>query len=518
MTMGEPALRLTGISKRFGALLANDDISLELGRGEVLALLGENGAGKSTLVSILFGDYRPDTGSVEVFGRKLEPGDPAAALAVGIGMVHQHFTLADNLDVLDNVLIGTEPWWRPMSRRAAARARLLELSERFGLQVDPSARVGDLSIGEKQRVEILKALYRDTRILILDEPTAVLAPQESVQLFATLRAFVEAGLSIIFISHKLGEVLAVSDRIAVLRQGRLEAVLPTHQADAATLSMLMVGRSIERPVRPAPMQPVAGQVVVPALSVDRVDVREGAHQRLRSVSLLVNPGEIVAIAGIAGNGQQALAELVCGLRSPDAGTVRVEGKELGADPIDWIRAGVGRIPEDRQHLGVIAAASIAENAVAEHYREPPYARGGWRVDRRAIDQAATRIVADYDVRCRDIGQATSQLSGGNIQKLLLGRVLSRHPRLIIADQPTWGLDVGAIAWIHARLMSAAAQGAAVLLISEELDEIFALADRVSVISQGQLSPALPVAQWTIQSLGLAMTGSLTHEQAASDAT
>ena len=513
MTMGEPALRLTGISKRFGALLANDDISLELGRGEVLALLGENGAGKSTLVSILFGDYRPDTGSVEVFGRKLEPGDPAAALAVGIGMVHQHFTLADNLDVLDNVLIGTEPWWRPMSRRAAARARLLELSERFGLQVDPSARVGDLSIGEKQRVEILKALYRDTRILILDEPTAVLAPQESVQLFATLRAFVEAGLSIIFISHKLGEVLAVSDRIAVLRQGRLEAVLPTHQADAATLSMLMVGRSIERPVRPAPMQPVAGQVVVPALSVDRVDVREGARQRLRSVSLVVNPGEIVAIAGIAGNGQQALAELVCGLRSPDAGTVRVEGKELGADPIDWIRAGVGRIPEDRQHLGVIAAASIAENAVAEHYREPPYARGGWRVDHRAIDQAATRIVADYDVRCRDIGQATSQLSGGNIQKLLLGRVLSRHPRLIIADQPTWGLDVGAIAWIHARLMSAAAQGAAVLLISEELDEIFALADRVSVISQGQLSPALPVAQWTIQSLGLAMTGSLTHEQA-----
>jgi simple sugar transport system ATP-binding protein len=381
--------------------------------------------------------------------------------------------------------------------------------------------MGDLSIGEKQRVEILKALYRDARILILDEPTAVLAPQESVQLFATLRSFVEAGLSIIFISHKLGEVLAVSDRVAILRQGRLEAVLPTHQADAVTLSMLMIGRSIERPVRPVPIPLATGAVVVPALSVDRVDVldvREGARHLLRSVSLAVNPGEIVAIAGIAGNGQQALAELVCGLRSPDAGTVRVEGKLLGADPIDWIRAGVGRIPEDRQHLGVIAEASIAENAVAEHYREPPYARGGWRVDRAAIDQAALQIVADYDVRCRNIGQATSQLSGGNIQKLLLGRVLSRHPRLIIADQPTWGLDVGAIAWIHARLMSAAAQGAAILLISEELDEIFALADRVAVISQGQLSKARPVAQWTIQSLGLAMTGSLSHEQAASDAT
>ena len=506
-----PVLRLTGITKRFGSLLANDGITLSLARGEVLALLGENGAGKSTLVSILFGHYVADAGAVEAFGAPLPPGNPAAALAAGIGMVHQHFTLADNLSVLDNVTIGVEPWWRPVSRRAAARAKLLELSARFGLAVDPDARVGDLSIGEKQRVEILKALYRDARILILDEPTAVLTPQESARLFDTLRAFVASGLSIVFISHKLGEVLAVSHRIAVLRQGRLEAVLPAAGTDAARLAQLMVGRAVERPARATggPAAESAGTAAgsaAPALALRDVDVLGAGRRLLERVSLEVRPGEIVAIAGVAGNGQQPLAELLCGLRAPDAGELRVGGAPIAATPSAFVAAGVGRIPEDRHHLGAIAQASVAENAIAEHYREAPYARGRWRVDRAAIRAAASRIVADYDVRCRGLDQPTRQLSGGNMQKLILGRVLSRSPRLIVADQPTWGLDVGAVAWIHGRLLAAARAGAAIVLISEELEEILALADRIAVISHGRLSDARPVAGWSTESLGLAMMG------------
>lgn len=504
-----PVLRLTGITKRFGSLLANDGITLELARGEVLALLGENGAGKSTLVSILFGHYVADAGTLEAFGAPLPPGDPAAALAAGIGMVHQHFTLADNLSVLDNVTIGVEPWWRAVSRRAAARAKLVDLARRFGLAVDPDARVGDLSIGEKQRVEILKALYRDARILILDEPTAVLTPQESERLFETLRAFVAAGLSIVFISHKLGEVLAVSHRVAVLRQGRLEATLPAAGTDAARLAQLMVGRTVERTTR-AGREEVASRLpsagAAPVLALHDVELVEGGRRLLERVSLELRAGEVVAIAGVAGNGQQPLAELLCGLRAPSAGTLRVDGAPIAATPAAFVAARVGRIPEDRHHLGAIAEASVAENAVAEHYREPPYARGRWRVDRAAIREAAQRIVADYDVRCRGLDQPTRQLSGGTMQKLILGRVLSRSPRLIVADQPTWGLDVGAVAWIHGRLLDAARAGAAIVLISEELDEILALADRIAVISHGRLSQARPVADWSTETLGLAMMG------------
>lgn len=518
MTRCAPVLRLTGITKRFGSLLANDGITLELGRGEVLALLGENGAGKSTLVSILFGHEVADAGSVEVFGERLPPGDPAAALAAGIGMVHQHFTLAGNLTVLDNVLVGVEPWWWPVSRRAAAREKLTGLAARFGLAVDPDARVGDLSIGEQQRVEILKALYRDTRILILDEPTAVLTPQESQRLFETLRAFVVAGLSIVFISHKLHEVLAVSHRVAVLRAGRLEATLSAADTDAAALARQMVGREVVVPTRAhAGARAAIPAEAPPVLTLRAVSVVERGRRLLDDVSLVLRPGEIVAIAGVAGNGQQALAELLCGLRGPQAGTLEVAGAPLDARPASFVAAGVGRVPEDRHHLGSIAEASIAENAIAEHYREPPYARGrGW-VDAAAIGAAASRIVADYDVRCRGLGQPARQLSGGNLQKLILGRVLSRSPRLIVVDQPTWGLDVGAVAWIHGRLLEAACAGAGIVLISEALEEILALADRVAVISHGRLTEARPVADWTMASLGLAMMGAGAAHRQGSDA-
>ncbi|MFZ4757296.1 MAG: ABC transporter ATP-binding protein, partial [Burkholderiaceae bacterium] len=366
-------------------------------------------------------------------------------------------------------------------------------------------------------VEILKALYRDPRILILDEPTAVLTPQESERLFETLRAFVEAGLSIVFISHRLHEVLAVSHRIAVLRQGRLVATMPAAGTDATALARAMVGHDVDRTVRTARGASTGrhdrDENLRPVLALHDIDVADGGRRLLEAVSLEVRPGEIVAIAGVAGNGQQPLAELLCGGRAPSAGRMQVGGESIPARPSAFIAAGVGRIPEDRHHLGLITEASVAENAVAEHYREPPYARGGWRVQPAAIGAAAARIVADYDVRCRGLDQPARQLSGGNMQKLILGRVLSRSPRLIVADQPTWGLDVGAVAWIHARLIAAAEAGAAIVLISEDLEEILALADRIAVIAHGRLSPARPVEHWSTASLGLAMMGVAEREDA-----
>ncbi|WP_418317275.1 ABC transporter ATP-binding protein [Piscinibacter sakaiensis] len=525
-----PALRLSGISKRFGELVANDDISLELGRGEVLALLGENGAGKSTLVSILFGHYRADAGQIEVFGERLRPGQAQAALAAGIGMVHQHFTLADNLSVLDNVMLGSEPLWQPFSRKRAARARLLETAGRFGLQVDPDALIGSMSVGERQRVEILKALMaggesaggrQGTRILILDEPTAVLTPGEVESLFETLRKLVAQGLSLIFISHKLDEVLRISHRIAVLRAGRLVACVAVDRADKQQLAELMVGRA----VAPAQRRSAVAGTVVCELRAAQV---RGASGRLLldGVDLTLRSGEVLAIAGVSGNGQQALAEVLFGLRRLDAGEVRLCGRSMPARPADWVAAGVARIPEDRQSTGVVGDLPLWENAILERYRGAGFARAGW-VRRRAAQAHARRIVADFDVRGTEgqgVATPTRSLSGGNMQKLILGRVLmaphgadasdTRAPVLVVADQPTWGLDVGAVAYVHQRLLDACAQGAAVLLICEDLEEIFAIADRIAVMHKGRLVPARPRAQWTLSEIGMAMAGGHPATEAA----
>ncbi len=496
-----PVLRLTGITKRFGPLVANDNISLGLDRGEVLALLGENGAGKSTLVSILFGHYVPDEGTVEAFGAPLPPGDPAAALAAGIGMVHQRFTLADNLSVLDNVMLGTEPLWRLRSRRGAARARLVATAKRFGLEVNPAARVGTLSVGQRQRVEILKALYREARVLILDEPTAVLTPQESESLFATLRELVAEGLSLIFISHKLPEVLRVSDRIAVLRGGKLVATLAARGVDQAQLALLMVGREVPPPV--ARPHAAGGDVCV----VQRAGVRGALHD----VSLTVRAGEITAIAGVSGNGQQVLADVLCGMRGVDGGSVTVQGRAVAANPRAWIAAGVARIPEDRHAVGTIGDLPLWENALAEHYRTR-FATAGV-IRRGAARRFARDIVQRFDVRAGGgIDTPARSLSGGNMQKLILGRALAGEavgadgPVLIVASQPTWGLDIGAVAFVHQQLLDACARGAAVLLVSDDLDEIFALADRVAVMHAGRLSTARPVAEWDMATIGLAMAG------------
>jgi general nucleoside transport system ATP-binding protein len=506
----EPVLRLTGITKRFGTLVANAGISLSLNPGEVLALLGENGAGKSTLVSILFGHYVADEGQVEVFGKTLPAGDPAAALAAGIGMVHQHFTLADNLTVLENVMLGTEPLWRMRSRFAAARVRLADIAARFGLSVRANALVGALSVGEQQRVEILKALYRGARILILDEPTAVLTPQESERLFATLAQFVAAGLAVIFISHKLDEVMAVADRVAVLRAGRLVADVARTATNKAELAQRMVGRAIA----PAPARSARAPGAV-VLQLDDVHATEKGRPPLRGASLSVASGEIVAVAGVAGNGQALLADLLFGLARPAGGTVRLDGSMYSADPRAVIGAGVARVPADRRGIGSVGELSLWENAAIERVRTPRFARAGG-LRRKEMRTFGRELVAGFDVRGPGLPDGAgldapaSQLSGGNLQKLILGRALSigrrasGAARLIVADQPTWGLDVGAVAAIHARLIAAREEGDAVLVISEDLDEIFALADRIAVINQGRIIETRAAGDWTLAELGLAM--------------
>ena len=497
-----PVLRLTGITKRFGPLVANHCISLELHAGEVLALLGENGAGKSTLVSILFGHYTADEGAIEVFGRPLPPGNPRAALAAGIGMVHQHFTLAENLTVLDNVMLGSEPLWRPFTRRGEARARLLEVASRFGLAVQPDALVGSLAVGERQRVEILKALYRGARILILDEPTAVLTPQEAQALFHTLGQMVAQGLSIIFISHKLAEVLRVSHRIAVLRGGKLVAEAVAAQATQAQLAQWMVGQAVALP-QPSP----ARSVGAPVCELRGVDAGVG-RGRLQHASLSLRAGEITAIAGVSGNGQLALAGLLCGMLAAASGEVTLLGRPLRADPAWLVAQGVARIPEDRHGVGVIGDLPVWENAVAERLRTD-FSRG-LLVRRRAARLHAKRILDAFDVRGGGPLTAARSLSGGNMQKLILGRALlapdGRTPRLIVAHQPTWGLDIGAVAYVQQQLVAARDAGAAVLLISDDLDEVLALGDRIAVIHGGQLTQALPAAHWTRETIGLAMAG------------
>ena len=505
--MTAAVLQLHHISKRFGPLVANDDISLALRAGEVLALLGENGAGKSTLMSILFGHYVADAGHIEVFGKPLAPGNPKAALEAGIGMVHQHFTLADNLTVLDNVMMGSESLWQPFTRRAQARAKLLAVAARFGLSVQPDARVGSLSVGERQRVEILKALFRGARILILDEPTAVLTPDEAQGLFEVLAQMVAQGLSIIFISHKLGEVLRVSHRIAVLRGGKLVAQTDASKTTQAQLAQWMVGHAVEvaqrRPARDV------GEAVCTLTDVSTI---RSDHDQLNQVNLTLKRGEIVAIAGVSGNGQGALAELLCGMRKAISGSVVLMGKPLLASPALIVNQGVARIPEDRHGVGVVGDLAIWENAVSERLRSPAFSHVG--VIRQAAAHAhAQSVISTFDVRGGGLESPARALSGGNMQKLILGRALmavdgdaQRTPLLIVAHQPTWGLDIGAVAFVQQQLIAARDAGAAVLLISDDLDEVLALGDRIAVMHAGQLTEALPFERWTRQAIGMAMAG------------
>jgi simple sugar transport system ATP-binding protein len=501
--MAEPeiVLRLSGISKRFGPLVANDGIGFEVRRGEVVGLLGENGAGKTTLMNILFGHYVADEGEIEVLGRKLPPGSPHAAIAAGIGMVHQHFTLADNLSVLDNIVLGTERLWHWRSDRAGARRKIESLARDFGLEVDPDARVGELSVGQRQRTEILKALYRDTRLLILDEPTAVLTPQESAALFGTLKRLVERGLAIIFISHKLHEVLEACHRILILRGGKLIAERTPAATSRAELAQLMVGREIPSPKLEAQAPGEAH------LQLNGMTVR-GRHGEalLDGIDLEVRGGEIVGVAGVSGNGQSVLADIVAGLRQPASGSIRLFGEPMERPtPRAVVQRGVARIPEDRHAAGLIGDMSLTENAIGERYRQRALCTRGL-IDWGGARRFAERIIADYDVKTPSPAAAVRLLSGGNMQKLILGRVLSQAPQLVLANQPTRGLDVGAVSYVHQRLLEVRRAGGAVLLISEDLDEILALADRIVVMYRGRMSPPLPRAGIGIEQLGLMMAG------------
>ncbi len=500
-------LSLESLTKRFGPVTAVDGVDLDLRRGEVLALLGENGAGKTTLMNILFGHYLPDAGAVWVADEddRLAPlplGEPRAALAAGIGMVHQHFALALNLTAFDNIVLGTEPLWRLGRDRRRARGAIERLMGESGLEAPLDVPVAQLGVGERQRVEILKALYRRARILVLDEPTAVLTPQEAERLFTTLRHLAAQGLAIVFISHKLKEVLAFSNRVAVLRGGRKIAETVTAEASAEDLATLMVGRETGNVPKPSDRPPGA-----PVLELDGVSVATTPGRRgVDGVSLCIRAGEIVGLAGVSGNGQAAIAALLSGLAVPETGEIRIEGWTVDDfKPSIFLRHGVGRIPEDRHHDGVVGDMSVALNLVLERLDDPKVSRFGI-LRGAAIRHEAERLVGAYDVRGAGIEAPVRTLSGGNIQKLILARVLDRKPIFILANQPTRGLDVGAAAEVGRCLFEARERGAGVLLISEDLDELLTLADRVLAIHGGHVADAGTTERVDRGRLGLLMAG------------
>jgi ABC-type uncharacterized transport system ATPase subunit len=492
-----PALELRGITKRFGDLVANDGIDLDVRRGEVHALLGENGAGKTTVMRIAYGLTNPDAGQVLVDGQVRAIRSPRDAIRAGIGMVTQHFALVRPMTVAENLALGRSRGLR--LDLDEARRRGTDASERFGIRVDPTARVDELSVGQQQRVEILKALSRDCRILILDEPTAVLVPGEVNALFATLRSLVADGMSVVFISHKLAEVRAISDRISVLRRGRLVGSVPG-VTDERELAGMMVGRPTFGVERPAESEASPGP---PILRITDLSAK-GAQDlpALSEVTLAVAPGEILGVAGVSGNGQTELVELLTGMREPSRGSITVDGVELaGADPARVMRAGVGRIPEDR-HASLIGDLSVAYNLVLEHLDD--FRRGG-RIDEGRVHAHALDLIERFDIRARP-NDPVATLSGGNIQKVLLARVLARNPRLLVVSQPTRGLDVGATEYVRSQLLARRAEGAAIVLVSEDLDELFALSDRLVVLYEGRVVGEVSVREADPEHVGMLMAG------------
>ena len=501
MTDRPNVVEMDRITVRFPGVLANDQVNFTLRRGEVHALLGENGAGKSTLMNVLAGLYKPAAGTIRIHGQPANFNSPRDAIAGGVGMVHQHFMLVPTQTVTENILLGLDKP-RFLLNLNHYNQEIRQLQTRFGLQVEPTAKIWQLSVGEQQRVEILKMLYRGAEILIMDEPTAVLAPQEIEELMATMRAMTAQGKSIIFISHKLDEVVTVADRVTVLRRGRVTAEgVEAGQMTKADLARLMVGREVVFTVQKSPRPP--GPVV---LAVQEVTAEnDKGVPALRGLSLQVRGGEILGLAGVAGNGQSELAQVITGLR-PCRGSITINGREIGnAPPRRAIQAGVAHIPEDRHGVGSAPNLSIVDNTIMKGYRQAPIGNG-WTVNLPQARQYAEGLKTAYDILAPSVDIAAGKLSGGNLQKVILAREISTEPRLMVAVQPTRGLDVGAIEAIQTVLLAQREAGAAILLISEELEELLALSDRIAVIFDGRIMGIVPADQADITALGLMMTG------------
>ncbi len=501
-------LEVDQVSKTFGTLVANKNISFSISKGEILAVLGENGAGKTTLMNIIFGHYLPDDGQIRLKGLKMRSGDTKAAIKSGIGMVHQHFTLAENLTVLENIIIGHNSIWGWTLNSRSAEKKVIEISKRFGLRINPKSRVSDLSVGEKQRLEILKTLYANCDLVILDEPTACLTPQEVDTLFITIQSMVKSGLSVIIISHKLDEILRVSDKVLVLRNGEVVANLLKDRVSKTSLAELIVGRKIDRPEQ---KKSFSTNKILNLKSV-YTNPTQGSPMGLKNVNLDLMRGEIHGIAGVAGNGQKALCEFIAGHIKPETGSFCFKGEEVKLfDVKSLMSRGIAYIPEDRNRDGLIGDMSIKENAILSELDNPKItSKLGFLVS-KGCEAYAKNLCAKYDVRKQSLSQPARLLSGGNVQKLLIGRWLERNPDVIIACQPTRGLDEGAIAAVHSMLIEAKLNQKAVLFVTEDLDELLLISDKISVMYNGSLTTPRTQKQLEKREIGLMMTGAQLEE-------
>jgi general nucleoside transport system ATP-binding protein len=497
----ENFLEIINLVKHFPGVKANDGVNLTLRRGEVHAILGENGAGKSTLMKLIYGLYQPDSGEIRLQGKPVRFHSPREAIRAGIGMVHQHFMLIPALTVADNIVLGDEPGFIRYQRKDAEQ-RVRELSKKYRLEVDPSAKVEQLSVGLQQRVEILKALYRKAKLLILDEPTALLTPQETEELFTVIRHLKSQGIPVLFISHKLDEVQAIADRVTVMRAGKTVQTLDISEATPQLMANLMVGREVVLRVEKSPANP--GDVVISVKDVRVADSQR--REKVRGVSFEVRAGEIFGLAGIDGNGQTELVDAIAGLLPVTHGSIQFRGKDIThMSTAERTRAGIAYVPQDRQLDGLVLDFTLTENSILRDFRYRPFSKGGL-LQHKAAREYANRLIELFDVRPRDITRKAGDLSGGNQQKVILAREVSRAPHLLIAVQPTRGLDVGAIEGIHRELLRLRDEGKAIILVSLELDEIMSLSDRIGVLHNGELVGVVPGHTATREQLGLLMTG------------